>query len=152
MVAAALTVVIAGTVVTATGPHGGDDRADRLSFDITEVARIHAVAAWVLLALVVATLWFAYRDGASARTRRRGGWLAAVVVAQGALGYTQYFTGVPPLLVGIHVLGAVAVWTMVLLVYLSLFAHPEAPPEVASDRSIDDRSSKPEPAAATLSG
>jgi cytochrome c oxidase assembly protein subunit 15 len=150
-VAAALVVVVAGTMVTATGPHGGDDRADRLSFDISAVARNHGIAAWVLLALVVATLWLAYREGASPLTRRRGAWLAALVVAQGALGYTQYFTGVPPLLVGVHVLGAVAVWTMVLLVHLSLFAHPEPTPGVATDPSITDRSSKPEPAGATLS-
>jgi heme a synthase len=136
-VAAALTVVVAGTVVTATGPHGGDERADRLSFEISEVVRVHAVAAWILLALVAAAMWFAYRDGATMRTRRRGRWLVGLIVAQGAIGYTQYFTGVPPWLVGVHILGSVAVWTTVLLFHLSLFAHPEPRADAAAASSTE---------------
>ena len=42
--------------------------------------------------------------------RRRAGALAAVTVAQAAIGYTQYFTGVPEVLVGLHVLGASVLW------------------------------------------
>jgi heme a synthase len=143
-VTAALIVIVAGTVVTATGPHGGDERADRLSFEITDVVRVHAIAAWVLLALAAGTMWFSYRDGATMRTRRRGGWLVGLIVAQGVVGYTQYFTGVPPWLVAVHILGSVAVWTAVLLFHLSLFAHPEpaGPPDPAQ--------SDLEPAAATL--
>ena len=59
MVVTTFVVLVAGTVVTATGPHGGDENAERLSrFDITEVVRVHAVAAWTLLALTaVALAW-----------------------------------------------------------------------------------------------
>jgi heme a synthase len=49
-------------------------------------------------------------------------------VAQAAVGYTQWFTGVPALLVGVHVLGAVAVWVAVLRTTLALRAVPAAAP------------------------
>jgi heme a synthase len=123
-VAVAALVIATGTMVTATGPHGGDERADRLTwFDITEIVRVHAVAAIVLLVLTVATLALAYRGPLDARARQRGTWLTAAVLAQGALGYTQYFLGVPALLVGLHVAGALVVWITVLFFYLGLFRH-----------------------------
>jgi cytochrome c oxidase assembly protein subunit 15 len=46
--------------------------------------------------------------------QRRGGELLVVVLAQGGVGYIQYFTGVPALLVGVHVLGACLVWVAAL--------------------------------------
>jgi heme a synthase len=121
-------VLVAGTVVTATGPHGGDERADRLSFDIGEVARAHALLAWLLLGVTVAALWLAYRATDDASIRRRGAWVVGAILVQGAIGYTQYFTGVPPWLVIVHVLGSTLVWIAVLEFFLSLKAHPvEAP-------------------------
>jgi cytochrome c oxidase assembly protein subunit 15 len=50
--------------------------------------------------------------------------LVVVVVAQGALGYTQYFLGIPPGLVALHVGGAVLVWVATLWTYLGLFSYP----------------------------
>ncbi len=128
MVSTALAVTVAGTVVTATGPHGGDEDAERLSFDITEVVRVHAVLVWLLLALTIAGLWLAHRSGASPTVDRRGRLLVVALVAQGALGYTQYFTGVPPVLVALHVAGSVVVWVAVLRFHLGLFAHPDRDP------------------------
>ncbi|MEI7592948.1 MAG: COX15/CtaA family protein [Actinomycetes bacterium] len=124
-VASAGLVLIAGTVVTGTGPHGGDERVDRLPFIIEDVARVHSLLAWIMLGLLVATLGLAYRSGASARLRRRGAAVCALIVAQGALGYTQYFLGVPPALVLLHIAGAAAVWIAVLSLHLSLTNHPE---------------------------
>jgi heme a synthase len=121
MVAGATVVIVSGTVVTATGPHSGDERADRLMwFDITEVVRFHAVSAITLLGLTLAALWLLYRRGAAPGVRRRAGWVTGVLLVQGAIGYTQYFTGVPPLLVGIHVAGAVVTWIVVLRFHLGL--------------------------------
>jgi heme a synthase len=125
LVTTTLAVTVAGTVVTATGPHGGDEDAERLSFDITEVVRIHTVLVWILLGLTLAALLLAHRSGASRTIERRGRMLVAAIVVQGAIGYTQYFAGVPPLLVGVHVAGSVAVWVAVLRFHLGLFAHPE---------------------------
>lgn len=136
MVLAALVVVVTGTLVTATGPHGGDDRADRLGwFDIAEIARIHGGAGLVLLALTLVALVVVHRHGA-AGARRRGAELAVVLTAQIAIGYTQYFNGIPPLLVGLHVLVATLVWIAVVRFHLGLFTHPEvlpAPSPAGSD-------------------
>ena len=55
-----------------------------------------------------------------AAARRRAWLLLAIAVAQGALGYVQYFLGIPELLVGLHVLGATLVWITVLFVPAAL--------------------------------
>jgi cytochrome c oxidase assembly protein subunit 15 len=49
--------------------------------------------------------------------------LLVAEVAQAAVGYTQYFTGVPALLVAIHVVGALAVWIAVVRLRLSVWAR-----------------------------
>ena len=124
MVGLAAAVGITGTVVTGTGPHGGDERVARLPFMVEDVARIHSLTAWAFLGVTLAFGWVVYRQGGTARLLRRLRWLVLLVVAQGALGYTQYFTGVPPKLVALHVAGAVAVWVATLVTYLGLFSHP----------------------------
>ncbi|MFN0092956.1 MAG: COX15/CtaA family protein, partial [Acidimicrobiales bacterium] len=53
-VAAGAVVVVAGAVVTGSGPHGGDTRAERLPYDIGQAARVHSLSAWVLVALSAA--------------------------------------------------------------------------------------------------
>lgn len=120
LVASTMAAVVAGTIVTNTGPHAGDVDARRFGFDITDVVRVHGVAAWCTLGLAVVTLWTAYRGGAPERVRRRGAVVVGALLAQGALGYLQYATGVPPLLVGLHVLGSVLVWIAVLAFHLGL--------------------------------
>lgn len=100
-------VLISGTVVTGTGPNSGDIRANRLPFDLGEVARVHSVIVWLFLAATVA-LAVALR-GLPALRRTIQVLLIALLV-QGAIGYAQYFTGVPPLLVQLHVTGSIVVW------------------------------------------
>lgn len=118
-------VLFAGTVVTGTGPHGGDEHVERLSFEITEVARTHAVLAWILLAVLIAALAVVYRTGSTSTMRARGAVVVVAVLVQGAVGYTQYFTGVPPWLVALHILGSVVVWVSVLRFHLGLFERPD---------------------------
>jgi cytochrome c oxidase assembly protein subunit 15 len=126
MVFASAVVLVAGTVVTATGPHGGDEDAERLDrWDITEVVRTHAVAAWVLLALTIVTLAWVHRAGAPRQVDRRGAMLTAAILVQGVIGYVQYFSGVPPLVVLLHVAGSIVVWIAVLRFHLGLFVHPK---------------------------
>lgn len=128
LVAVAAVVLFAGTIVTGTGPHGGDENAKRLSFDITEVTRIHSLAAWVFLALAVWMVVELYRCGVSADVRRRAMGLVAAIAVQGTIGYIQYFTSVPPGLVLLHVFGSVLVWIAVLRLDLGFVARPvEAP-------------------------
>lgn len=119
-VATTALVVFLGTIVTGAGPHGGDEKARRLDVPLHRAAQIHGVTVMLLLALVVTMVVLATRGGAPTAVRRRGTVLLAVLVAQGAVGYTQYFTGVPVLLVGIHIAGAVSVWSAVLWFHLGL--------------------------------
>src|SRR5262249_31767320 len=122
--------ICTGTVVTGTGPHGGDERAHRFGFEITSVARVHSVT---VILTVLAALALAYTAHARHRDWRALGppppRLLWVAVLQGAVGYTQYFNNVPVGLVAVHVVGAVAVWVAALLLVL---ATREA------TRSVDD--------------
>ncbi len=104
-------VLVAGTVVTGAGPHAGDETAPRLSILVSTAVRIHGVLVWVLLALLLVLIARVRRIanefavlGASLKTA------AALIIAQGGLGYLQYFLGVPAGLVAVHVALSVAVW------------------------------------------
>lgn len=130
MVAASLALLTTGTVVTGTGPHGGDENAPRFAFAITDVARIHSLAAWAFLAVTLVVLWQAHRDGAAGRVDHRGRFLVGLIVAQGAVGYLQYFTGIPPLLVGLHLAGSVAVFLATVWYHLGLFVRTGPEPGI----------------------
>ncbi|HEX6597642.1 MAG TPA: hypothetical protein VF045_11940, partial [Acidimicrobiales bacterium] len=110
VVAAAGLAVFLGTVVTGSGPHGGDPDVERLRFDVPDVARAHGLGVVLFLAVTLVTLWRLRKVGAPAGLVRAGELLLAVSAAQAIVGYTQYFTGVPVVLVGIHIAGAAAVW------------------------------------------
>ena len=123
VVVSAITI-FTGTIVTGTGPHGGDENAKRLLFDITTVVRIHSGAVWLFLTLTIITLFVLHRTGAPRGVDRRAKYLVGAIVLQGAIGYIQYFNGVPPGLVIIHVFGSVVVWIAALAFDLSLIARP----------------------------
>jgi cytochrome c oxidase assembly protein subunit 15 len=113
----AAVVLTLGTVVTGSGPHAGSNEGqfvERLPFALRDAARLHALAVWVLVALTVLTVWRARRDRAPAEVLRRGNVLLAVMFAQGAVGYVQYFTKLPAMLVAVHIAGATALWIAVL--------------------------------------
>nr|WP_235017977.1 COX15/CtaA family protein [Thermomonospora echinospora] len=112
-------LMVAGTVVTGTGPHGGDDRSKRFGFEIEQVTRVHSALAWITVALTVALLIGLWRSGAPHSVRRPVLVLLAVELAQGVIGYVQYFLGVPELLVALHMLGSALLWIAVLRVVLA---------------------------------
>jgi len=113
-------VLVTGTLVTGSGPHGGDEAADRLPFAVVTVARVHSLTVWAFLGLVLLVLRQASRGDAAHGAVGRGRLLVGVIVAQGTLGYVQYAADVPETLVGAHVLGSVLVWVAVLRFHLSL--------------------------------
>ena len=98
---------VAGTLVTAAGPHGGDDATPRLDLSVRALAQVHADLMFVYLGLLVATTVAFLAVKAPKKLIRRAWVLVAVTVGQGLIGLVQYATGVPEALVVAHVLGAV---------------------------------------------
>lgn len=127
VLAAAAATIFLGTIVTSTGPHGGDEHVERLGFTLPAVARVHGTSVAVFLILTLVTIRRLVRTGAPAGALRRAEILLGVSVAQAAVGYTQYFTGVPAVLVGVHVAGAVAVWVATLWFFLGLPGRATSP-------------------------
>jgi cytochrome c oxidase assembly protein subunit 15 len=127
MLALTFVVVALGTVVTSTGPHAGAPGVPRFSFSLRTVAQLHGTAVELLLALTVGTLWAMHRAHVAPAVLRRGEVLLVVLVAQAAVGYSQYLTGDPVLLVGVHLAGATAVVTAMVFFNLGLYARDSAP-------------------------
>jgi cytochrome c oxidase assembly protein subunit 15 len=100
-------VIILGTIVTGSGPHAGDEKAQRFGFDIRTVSWLHADAVIALLGLTAAYYILVRNDP---QLLRRVQVFLAIALAQGAIGYIQYFTGIPEILVAAHLLGATLVW------------------------------------------
>ncbi|MFJ9719599.1 heme A synthase [Streptomyces sp. NPDC101213] len=129
LVAASVLLIAVGTVVTGAGPHAGDSsEVARMPLDWETVSKLHAVLAWIVVTLTFA-LWFVLKavdapEGPSHRTRE----LFLVLLAQGVLGYVQYFTDLPEVLVGLHMLGSCLVWIAVLRVLLALRERPDTLP------------------------
>jgi len=109
MLALSMVVVALGTLVTSTGPHAGAPGVPRFKFSLHAVAQLHGTSVEVLLALTVGTLWSLHRAKVSPAVLRRGELLLVILIAQAGVGYSQYLTGDPVLLVGIHIAGATAV-------------------------------------------
>lgn len=109
--------VVAGSVVTGTGPHAGDEEARRFfgspdSIDgeaLMWATRVHSSIVWITVA-IAGSLLVAVRRRSSDREVLDAPVTAWFVVAvmQGVVGYVQYAAGLPAVLVGVHVAGATA--------------------------------------------
>jgi heme a synthase len=116
-------VIYVGTVVTGSGPHAGDKNVPRNGLDPLKLSQLHADLVFLLVGLTLALLLVAPTG-----VRRAAGILLVVELAQGTIGFVQYFTDLPVVLVGFHLLGAALVssaGTWMLLVVR------ERPPEKA---------------------
>lgn len=102
--------LVTGTVVTASGPHAGDENAVRLGFAMTSVARVHSVSVLLTIALIIFLAVRAKQLNSDVNTTDAIQALLFAAVFQGAIGYAQYFTGVPVALVAVHIVGATALW------------------------------------------
>lgn len=106
-------VLIAGTIVTGSGPHAGDSAAERFNLDSRTMAWIHADLVIALLGVSIALL-IAIRLGLTGQARQvlsgRMQIFLIVALAQGSIGYIQYFTKLPEALVAAHIIGSIAVW------------------------------------------
>jgi cytochrome c oxidase assembly protein subunit 15 len=113
-------VIILGTIVTGSGPHAGDAQTKRFGFDIRTVAWLHADVVIFLLGI---TLAFYVAVGTSDRSKQAIKVFAAIALAQGGIGYIQYFTGIPEILVAAHLLGATLVWIAAWRIRLSVITQ-----------------------------
>jgi cytochrome c oxidase assembly protein subunit 15 len=106
-------VILMGTVVTGSGPHAGDSTAERFNLDSKMMAWLHADLVIALLGTTIALL-IAIRLGESERVKEEWGGrvrlFLIVCLAQGLIGYVQYFTGLPEVIVAFHIIGSILVW------------------------------------------
>lgn len=117
--------IVTGTVVTATGPHAGDENAVRFGFALTSVARVHSVSVITFLIVVLLTAFIIRKERYGSEVLEPISTLLFVSVMQAAVGYTQYFTGVPVVLVAAHIIGAISL-------FLALCHLLIAPPDAIS--------------------
>ena len=110
-------VITLGTIVTGSGPHAGDAQAKRFDLDIRTVAWLHAD---VVIFLLGVTFAFYVAAGTSDQSKKAIKIFALIALAQGGIGYLQYFTGIPEVLVAAHLLGATLVWIAVWRIRLSV--------------------------------
>lgn len=105
-------LLVLGTLTTGAGPHSGDAAAtERLGLDPAAVARIHALTVWAFIIVIAYVGWRIRGDRStdgSGTAWRAYVVLVAITVLQGAIGYIQYFTDLPVILVGAHLAGAAA--------------------------------------------
>ncbi len=99
-------VVYLGTVVTGSGPHAGDVNAPRNGLDPRLWSHVHAWGVYVLVALTIATILVLRRSGTSPLAVRAATLLLVAELAQGVIGFVQYFTDLPIALVAVHLVGA----------------------------------------------
>lgn len=119
MTLALAVVIVVGVLTTGSGPHAGDGGAARNGLDPAVMQHVHAVPGYVLLALVLAVVAAAAARGPRAHL----GWalaLLGLILVQIVVGIVQSNTGLPILLVGIHMIVSVVSTAVGVAVVLSL--------------------------------
>jgi cytochrome c oxidase assembly protein subunit 15 len=119
-----LSVIVLGVVVTGSGPHAGDQDAKRNGLDPSVIAQVHADLVLLLVGLTAALYFALRRANAPKAAVRTAMTLLVIELGQGVIGFVQYLTKLPVLLVGTHMLGAGLVWTGTLAVLWSLRERP----------------------------
>ncbi len=120
--------VVAGTVVTGSGPHAGDATGDdggRCTVGAAKrffgaecdvngrallwVTRVHGVVVWITVLMTFSLLWRLrrLRHDREVLAAPITAWIVTALI-QAAVGYTQYANHLPAFIVGIHVAGATA--------------------------------------------
>lgn len=140
LVAVTGAVVVVGTVVTGSGPHSGDPAAGRTGFDPQTVSQVHADLVFLLVGLTVGLL-LAFRAVGATAAARATLVLLAVELAQGLIGFVQYWTDLPVVLVALHLAGACATLVAAVLVPLATrqrltSPEPPAPPSRSAQRPL----------------
>jgi heme a synthase len=127
-------VLYVGTVVTGSGPHAGDADVPRNGLDPLQLSQLHADVVFLFVGLTAGLLFALHATRASEESRRAVTVLLGLEIAQGAIGFVQYFTDLPIVLVGFHMLGAAVLtagMTWVVLAVREQSVVPEAAPRVS---------------------
>ena len=128
LVGVTFVVVVLGVIVTGSGPHSGDaDTEARFGVDPRTMSWLHADSVLLFLGLTVGMIVALHVSHGPQRARTAAWALLAVSLAQGFVGYTQYFTGLPWALVAIHMLGATVVWVLAIVLLLRLRSRGPVP-------------------------
>jgi cytochrome c oxidase assembly protein subunit 15 len=114
VVAVAAVMLAAGTVVTGTGPLAGAGAVPRYHLPLTGVTQFHSDIGWLMGGLTLPLVVGLRLTRAPVRVMRLGWLLLGLLLVQGAVGYTQYFTGLPAGLVWVHVSGSLLIWMVAL--------------------------------------
>ncbi|GAA1791422.1 COX15/CtaA family protein [Luedemannella flava] len=117
-------VLVAGVVVTGSGPHAGDEKARRTGLDPEMISQLHVDLVMLLIGLSIAMVFVLKATGGPARTAVI---LLVVELAQGLIGFVQYFTHLPAALVAAHMGGSCLVWIATFAVYDVVRARVTAP-------------------------
>jgi cytochrome c oxidase assembly protein subunit 15 len=124
VLAVTVLVLALGTIVTGAGPHAGDldkhGHVHRNGLSVASMSQLHADSVMLLIGLTVGLLVLARVQHLPDRIQRAARDLLIIELAQGVIGFVQYFTHVPALLVAVHMLGACLVWIAALRVLLAL--------------------------------
>jgi cytochrome c oxidase assembly protein subunit 15 len=105
-----LAVIILGTITTGSGPHSGDEIAARFNFDIRVIAWLHADSVLLFVGLIVGLLVISRINKESKHIYKITRTLFIICLVQGFIGYVQWFSDLPWILVSFHVIGAVITW------------------------------------------
>ncbi|WP_413335018.1 COX15/CtaA family protein [Brevibacterium sp. GP-SGM9] len=121
-------IVLFGVLTTGAGPHSGSTISTRNGLDNVWITRTHAFPVWLLVIVTVIGLVLAFRRGQTTMVRTLTV-LLIVELAQGLIGYVQYFNGVPVPLVALHMIGLSATIAASVAVLDSAYprsTHPDA--------------------------
>ena len=105
-----LSVIVLGTITTGSGPHSGDEIAARFNLDIRVIAWLHADSVLLFVGLIVGLLVISRINPESKQIYKITRTLFIICLVQGFIGYVQWFSGLPWILVSFHVIGAVITW------------------------------------------
>lgn len=134
-----------GTIVTGSGPHGGDPSAPRHEFDPLFVTRLHVAPVYLMVFLAIILLIVMYRIDTSHRQRRAVWGFTAVLVYQALVGFYQHFNGLPIAIVLLHMVGiGLVAWAMTII--LDVFTSRYETRPTAAERTTDDSQEQLAPA------
>jgi cytochrome c oxidase assembly protein subunit 15 len=109
-------VIAVGTLVTGSGPNAGDVSAPRFHIHLQFIAWMHAD---LVIGLVTLTGLMLLVTSQYSLLRKRIAIFGIVALGQGAIGFLQYYQGLPELLVGAHLLGVTLIWISAWRIHLA---------------------------------